>query len=439
MTKRIPVLLPIALMLVSLLIGACTEAQLTPQAAATSVVVIEVTEEPTTPVTEAAQEATEPVTETRVAEAEQPATTTPVQPTEPAQETQAEGAPEGWTTYINDIYGYSVQYPAGAKITEAEKSLFSLPNEEFEQGITFDDVYAKYTGKICVHIEFELGYVYISAPDNESFSYVLCGRTGAAYEMVDKQEPVVIDGTPTLARGFEEKGPGDTLDYHNETLVVTLDDGTRIEYGAMPVDTATFEDYLDMRDELLTIVQSFQRINGGLRTYHGPGFSLQYSPNARLRITTTDPAATDEVHIVGPSVAVRPADADWSYQGPAYEMIVQTYDNPDKLDAESWARDHIVTAAQQAIAQSEPLMGLPVSEDGEIIEHRVGSSVMAGRPAFWAKFFAGDSDRRTFYLADNDRIVALSYFDYPLANQPLAMIQQDVYTAMMNTLRFEEK
>ena len=58
--------------------------------------------------------------------------------------------------------------------------------------------------------------------------------------------------------GYEEIGPGETLAYHNETLVVTLADGTRIEYGAAPDGAATYEDYLETtRDVLLRIVSSY--------------------------------------------------------------------------------------------------------------------------------------------------------------------------------------
>lgn len=70
----------------------------------------------------------------------------------------------------------------------------------------------------------------------------------------------MIDGNSYVASGFEEQGPGETLNYHNETLVLTLTDGTRIEYGSRPDETATFADYQAMRGEIIGIVESYQGI-----------------------------------------------------------------------------------------------------------------------------------------------------------------------------------
>jgi hypothetical protein len=177
----------------------------------------------------------------------------------------------------------------------------------------------------------------------------------------------------------------------------------------------------------------------GLQTYRGPGFSLQYPANARVETKSTDPVATGEIHIVGPQVAVKPGDADWVYGGPAYELIVQVYDNPQGLDAESWARNYILTSWRQAKERGGPLMGPPVSETGQIEEQHVGRAVVAGQPAFWANFFAGDSYRRVFFVVHQQQVVALSFYDYPLANQPLATVQQDVYALIMGTFRFEDR
>ncbi|MCK4450233.1 MAG: hypothetical protein KAX26_06545, partial [Anaerolineae bacterium] len=171
----------------------------------------------------------------------------------------------------------------------------------------------------------------------------------------------------------------------------------------------------------------------GLETYNGEGFSLQYPVSAQVE------SVDDRVHIIGPQVSVKPGDADWFYSGPAYELIVRTYDNPKELDAESWARNYILASWQEAKEQGGPLMGSPVSESGEIIEKRVGRSVVAGYPAFWASFFGGDSCHRTFYLTNKHQVVVLSFDDYPLANQPLAMVQQDVYALIMGTFRFGKR
>lgn len=176
----------------------------------------------------------------------------------------------------------------------------------------------------------------------------------------------------------------------------------------------------------------------GTQVYRGKGFSLRYPANAQVEHLTTEPPALDAVRIVGPEVFIKPGAEDWSYRGWAYEVTVALYDNPEGLDAESWARNRILTSWQQAKERGEPIMGPPVSEDGRIREQDVGSTIVAGYPAFWANFMGGDSDRRIFYLSNGHRIATLSFDDYPLANQPLALVQQDIHTLIMSTFRFEE-
>lgn len=167
---------------------------------------------------------------------------------------------EGWLTYTNDIYHYQFKYPPGATIEEATKEAFSLAPDEVSSGMTFEEKFSRYTGKICVTVFYNLGYVQISAPPNSGFAHVICGRTGRAYEGPSKSEVLTIEGRSYTASGFEEQGPGETLNLHNETMVVTLEDGTRIEYGSRPSDSATFADYLTIRDEIIKILESFKKI-----------------------------------------------------------------------------------------------------------------------------------------------------------------------------------
>jgi hypothetical protein len=142
-----------------------------------------------------------------------------------------------------------------------------------------------------------------------------------------------------------------------------------------------------------------------------------------------------EIHIWGPRVWVKPGDADWSHSGPAYELILRTYENPDERDAESWTRDYILDAWQETQERNRPWGSLPVTENGEIDETQVASVTVAGQPAFWVSYFTFDSTSPAYYLSTDRQIVELSFRLYPVANQPLAMVQRDVYALILNTLR----
>lgn len=175
-----------------------------------------------------------------------------------------EQLPAGWQVHVNDLYGYRFYYPATETITQ--HGVEGFPTDELPAGMSADDYVAqlqdKYGDNLCVGVHYELGYVYISVPANQGGRYAACGRTGVgAGQMVDRRDTTVIAGQTYTATGFEFSGaeePCQTLACHNETLVVNLADGTRIEYGAVPSEKATFEDYLaTTRDVLLQIVASY--------------------------------------------------------------------------------------------------------------------------------------------------------------------------------------
>ncbi len=178
-------------------------------------------------------------------------------------------ADDGMEVYLNEDYWYQLRLPPTATITGYGAVGFSA--DELPEGMTVEDYMAQlqeqYGSKLCVHIEYGLGYMYISAPPNEGFRYVPCGLSGlGAGETVEKTEEVTIAGQAYTAQGFEWTGsvapcspPRETLDCHNEMMRVGLDDGTQIEYGARHDPTATFEDYLIKgRDMLLQILASYE-------------------------------------------------------------------------------------------------------------------------------------------------------------------------------------
>ena len=141
---------------------------------------------------------------------------------------------------------------------------------------------------------------------------------------------------------------------------------------------------------------------------------------------------------MGPQVWIQAGDADWGYRGPAYELVVRTYDNPQGQDAESWARNFILTSWREARARSRPWGSLPVSKEGEIDERKVERVVVAGQPAFLVWFYTFDSATPAYYLVTEHQIVELSFGLYPVANQPLAMVQRGIYAPILDTLTLNE-
>ncbi|MFL7794296.1 MAG: hypothetical protein AB8I69_19290 [Anaerolineae bacterium] len=172
--------------------------------------------------------------------------------------------PAGWLLYTNPYFGYQFYYPPDATISESGVS--GYPTDELPEGKTpseyMAELQALYGDTLCVGVHYGTGYVNFSAPANEGFRYALCGRTGVGVgTMTDKSETIVISGNSYTASGFEFVGqdvPCDLLPCHNETMVLLLPDDMRIEYGAAPVETVTYADYLaTTRPVLLQIVSTF--------------------------------------------------------------------------------------------------------------------------------------------------------------------------------------
>jgi hypothetical protein len=164
--------------------------------------------------------------------------------------------------YVNEFIGYQFEHPALATITEHE--VMGFPNDELPDGMDNETYLAQlqeqYGTSLCVQVGYSLGYITISAPQNEGGRYTICGRTGVGVgEIKDKVEQVYIDGRIYEATGFEFIGDGEMLEDHNETMYILLDNGTRIEYGAGPAHDATYEDYLmKTKEVLLQILASFE-------------------------------------------------------------------------------------------------------------------------------------------------------------------------------------
>jgi len=178
---------------------------------------------------------------------------------------------EGWLTYTNDRYGYEIQYPP--EVTLNETGVMGYPSDEngnpvggLPEGVTLDTYFTyleqTYGTNLCLEIKTSLGYITISVPENAGAKFTPCGRTGVGAATITEFElPVRVDGKDYSARGMDIQAGGESLVDHNETVYLTMDDGTRVEFGARPIANATFDDYLMKgRPLLLSILETYQNL-----------------------------------------------------------------------------------------------------------------------------------------------------------------------------------
>ncbi len=172
-----------------------------------------------------------------------------------------------WPVFVNDRYGYQIKTPSNATITLYGPMRF-MP-EDVPEGMTMgqymEQLQKTLTDRLCVYIEYSLGFIYISAPPNQEKLYIHCGIPApGAGDHIAKIEMVVLGDQLYQANGMEwiSGGPspsGETLDLHSETFWIDLDDGTRIAYGATSRTDATYEDYLmKTKEMLLQILATFE-------------------------------------------------------------------------------------------------------------------------------------------------------------------------------------
>jgi hypothetical protein len=176
--------------------------------------------------------------------------------------------------------------------------------------------------------------------------------------------------------------------------------------------------------------------SAGLQEFTLPGITVYYPEGAHVETLEASPPALESYSIIGSEISIKPGDADWFFSGPAYELAVRMYDNPDKLDAETWARAYLISLWNQAVEMGGP-MTVPVDESGAVKEEYVEKTRVAGYDAFRIEWFGGDSAIMEYFIAHGARVLSFSFRDYPVPNQPIAEPQTDIYALIMGTLHLE--
>lgn len=169
-----------------------------------------------------------------------------------------------------------------------------------------------------------------------------------------------------------------------------------------------------------------------LNQYQGQGYSLLLPTNAT--VSETDASTT---LIMGPTIDIRPADVDFQVQGNAYQLTISVEDNPQSLTAEAFAAASIEKAFADVVGQGGPSGGLPVTSDGKLDRSQTAETKLAGQSAFVVRYFSFDSYTPVIYVANGDKVYEFSYQENIIANQPIALVQQDIYALMLATLKFD--
>jgi predicted small lipoprotein YifL len=150
----------------------------------------------------------------------------------------------------------------------------------------------------------------------------------------------------------------------------------------------------------------------GARRYQGEGFSLQVPEAAVVeRAEVPDSGAVRAVRILGPEIETGPVGGSRQWSGPAYQLEIITFRNPDGQGVDAWAAEHL-------------------RAPGEITS-------VGGRTAVRVRSFAGDSELVTLYLASGKRVLGARYTEWPEGSGPIARMQNDLHALLIQTLEPE--
>lgn len=170
----------------------------------------------------------------------------------------------------------------------------------------------------------------------------------------------------------------------------------------------------------------------GLKQYISNGFLIKYPGNAKLDLKGADSWAERTLTVSGPEVEVHLEGITFSV--PAYEVIVEFYDNSDELSAEELAVLKIKNSWRDAIEKDEPTGYWPVSED-KVVEGQ--AVVVHGEPSWQASFFSGDHEFVRTFITNGHYAMSVGYRSYPIENNPVQPSWDTVYLLIMDTVRLE--
>lgn len=151
-----------------------------------------------------------------------------------------------YKTFNNSKYRYQFQYPSNASVRETRLEEFSsLVND------TPEAAYNRLGGEVCIIVQYGKGQVVFSAPANEGLN-ATCLRTGVGADAKFSTEQARIQGVVVSGDKIIED--------FSESIRFTLSDNTNIELSGGGLDQESYQQYLDIKPELIKIIESYQKI-----------------------------------------------------------------------------------------------------------------------------------------------------------------------------------
>lgn len=106
--------------------------------------------------------------------------------------------------------------------------------------------------------------------------------------------------------------------------------------------------------------------------------------------------------------------------GDGYAINIEIFDNFNKSSVQDWFRFN-----------SGKVISVDQSPSGEVM--KIGETSF-----YYVRLWGGDSFDEHFYIAKDNKIFDLSFFDYPIENDPNADINRKIYETILSTFKFIE-
>lgn len=172
----------------------------------------------------------------------------------------------------------------------------------------------------------------------------------------------------------------------------------------------------------------------GLKLYIGDGFQFKYPGNAIVHVENENGWARRSIRISGSLIHFQSGEID--IEMPAYEIMVEFYDNPEKLSVRDFVESLVLPHFEQALADDTPTGYWPVDEQtGSLTGMEVKVHGMDG---WQTSFFSGDHELIRTFMVKEGNAISIGFRSYPEANNPLHSAWRTVWLLTLESLRPEK-